>query len=74
MVDPFAVHDLQVQETPFSTPTGDIVRRTVVRYFVGDHGPFQDVYESTSFDPAVAQEGILKRVRDLRTLASGVGA
>ncbi len=63
------VHDTTVTETSQIPPSGVGVRRlTIVRYFVGDHGPFQLEYPTGSFTPEQAKADIQKRVQELRTL------
>ncbi len=42
MPDPMKldVHDIVVTQEPVFSPTGTIQQLTVVRYWVGTHGPF----------------------------------
>ncbi len=73
MPDTLQVHDITVAETPVIGLAGGITRQVVVRYFVGDHGPFTDTYDATSYTPQQGRDAINKRVQDLRTLLAGMG-
>ncbi len=68
MTDHLAVHGITVSENPVITPLGAVRRVKVVRYMVGDNGPFQDEYSMEEFTPDKAKTGIEARVKDLRAL------
>ncbi len=65
------VHDITVAESPVISLSGPIKRLTIVRYFIGNHGPFQDQYDSDKADSATIKAGIDRRVGVLRGGLSG---
>lgn len=68
MPDEFKVTGITVSEVPVIPALGPITRHTIVRYMVGQHGPFQDDYTTAEYTPEKAKTGIEARVRDQRTL------
>ncbi len=71
MPEDLAVHDTTVNETTQIAPSGVGVKRlTIVRYFVGAHGPFQLEYDTHSFAADQAKADIQKKVGELRSLTS----
>ncbi len=64
------IHDVQVTQTARFTLQGKVVPAVVVRYFVGDHGPFEDQYDEDKATPDAIQAGYRKRVEMLA--AAGV--
>jgi hypothetical protein len=62
-----------LSESPVIDPlTGAISKQVIVRYLIGQHGPFQDVYEKADYTVEKARAAIDERVRGLRTLTSGL--
>ncbi len=70
MADEFQVHDITVSEVPVISVAGGITRIKIVRYMVGNHGPFQDEYAPGEYTTEKVKERIDKRVRELRELAA----
>ncbi len=71
MDDAFAVHDLTKNETTQVPPSGvGIKRKTIVRFFVGIHGPFQLEYDTGSYSDATARQDIANQVQSLRNLTA----
>lgn len=62
----FDIHDQVISERSDVGLNGTVTRNTVVRYYVGTHGPFVDVFESRLFTPAAAKAAMQKRQADLR--------
>lgn len=70
-MDELNVHDTTVNETSQIPASGVGVKRlTIVRFFVGAHGPFQLEYDTHAFSAAQAKVDIQKRVAELRDLQS----
>ncbi len=71
MPDDFLVHDTTVNETTQIPPSGvGLKRLTIVRFFVGHHGPFQLEYDTHAFNAEAAKADIAAKVAALRTLTS----
>ncbi len=71
MPDDFMVHDITVNETTQIPPSGvGLKRLTIVRFFVGTHGPFQLEYDTHNFTAERAKADITAKVAALRTLTT----
>ncbi len=62
-----AVIDL-IQDTPSFSATGELQPKTLVRFHVGQHGPFQFIFEPGKGTPEAIRAAIEKKVQDLRAL------
>ncbi len=71
MPEELTVHDTTVNETTQIPPSGVGLRRlTIVRFFVGNHGPFQLEYPTHDFTAEKATADIAAKVQQLRTLTA----
>jgi hypothetical protein len=59
------IHDVSITQTARFTLQGKVVPAVVVRYFVGDHGPFQDQYDEDKATPEAIKDGYRKRVQQI---------
>ncbi len=73
------IHDVTVTQTARFTLQGKVVPAVVVRYFVADHGPFEDQYDEADVkaNPQIIPEGYKHRIAMLAaagvTLPTGAG-
>lgn len=56
------IHDVTITQTARFTLQGKVVPAVVVRYFVGDHGPFEDQYDEDKATPEAIKQGYRNRV------------
>lgn len=63
-----SVHDVRFAQSARVTLQGQMVPTVGVTYYVGQHGPFTDSYDSTTFDHTKAQQGILQRVHGIQQI------
>lgn len=66
------VHDVQVSQTSRFSLGGKVIPSVVVRYFVGDHGPFEDNYPESEVTPEAIQQGYAKRVLTLHAAGAAL--
>lgn len=60
-----------VSQRPRFDVRGAPTTETVVTYYVGNHGPFQDVYAPGDYTTDKAKAKIDERINGLRTLVTG---
>jgi hypothetical protein len=60
----------RITERYDSLPGGGSVKKTVVQYMLGTHGPFTYVVESDKFNPATVKAEIAKQQAAYRALYS----
>jgi hypothetical protein len=66
------IHDVAVSQTSRFTLGGKVVPSVVVRYYAGDHGPFEDNYDQDQATPENIQKGYATRVLQLHAAGAAL--
>lgn len=69
----FKVHDVVVTSSQQFTAAGTLKRLTTVRFWVGTHGPFVEMFEAGSDSAAEIKSAIDRKTAALRSLMTSIG-
>jgi hypothetical protein len=71
-MDNTQVHDVTITQTSRFTLQGKVLPAILVRYYVGDHGPFTDQYDEGPDNAQQIKDGYARRIATL-TAAGATG-
>jgi len=62
--------NIQVSHAPTFTPQGNVVTNTVVKFMVGDHGPFSLSFPPGQDTPDLVRAAIQKQIDSVRSITN----
>ena len=60
------IHDVTITQTSRFTLQGKVLPAVLVRYYVGDHGPFIDQYDEGPDNEQQVRDGYQRRIKLLQ--------